>query len=706
MEDFTITRESPVAGINRIQESKDGQILIQVKNGLVMLSAKENYSGVPTRLSDMFTFQRLMGSLVKFDNFFKNVAHEGMPTLGESKSNNNREAVNITHVSISDSGVSKTLKCLYLMVTDTCNGIIYGFENGSIEPACLLNERICDLEGIDTSKVISETDAGKLRINYMCWIKGIDYKYLQKETLWPLISSCFFCFTDSDTNWIYRYNCFTGAVERVLSFGFDLSGLDKERILYCEQSDWTEHRAGGDHQLYFTFAVLTSLNRLILKRCSLDIFSKRFSIDDCGEAAVLTLDDMVVNYKVLHDGDATLVTVLLPHSVEVHALHRGRSRKLVCQLGNCVLMDSFVQFRTAGGLDIIVSNPSGELGYIQVDLAAFAVRFNKAMAYSDEIRLDGDNAVCARIPLFAKLNALRKSGNVSVDSLNVDSTGTQLYLMYSADESGSLVQFGRGRRETLNVAILKLTRDAAVDFADISTFNSVYTSPLYWKSIHCIMQGIDTADGGAGGAPAPTALRAPSEDRPAVQGQAPEQRPAVDGDGRLDVDAILLDLLMDRALERERVERAITDGDVDGTLRTKVQRLIAARVVQTRADGAAAPGASTEDQLMHHRQRRLLGTPVGSAGAAADHRVYRMPVEGTSLEESFAAGSGLPTGVPAATIRSVEGHCWTVCSITQLPILSPSFRKCECCGSVCRAPDSGLGRRPLGLCVFCGGRYI
>lgn len=688
MEDFVITRELPAIGVDRVQGSKDGQILIQVKNGIVLLNTNENCNGRPKSLSDLFTLARLSVPAFKCENFFRNVAHDGMPKLGEAKVYTGvNEALSFTSVSISDSGVSQNLKCLYLTVTDAYNGIIFNYETGSLNPICTLNEEIARLEDINTEILLSEDDMRKLRINHLAWLKGIDYKYLQNP-VWPLAtSSLFMCFTETSDIWVYRYDCFSNKINRVFSFDMHLDSADNEHVLYYSQSDWIENKEVVDTlELYFQFAVVTSKNRIIVNKCSFNINANDWRVQkEESTEQILEVNDYITDLQVFTIGGENILTVVFSNSMKMYALN-GEPKLLELALGNIVVMDNLIQFRDSQNesvLHSVLTNNFGELVHIKADTHAFRVISNEKHNYQEIIQSE-------ELPLFEKLNDLNSVESFVIDSLNMDPTGNFIYMLHSTSNLKSNFEFTNSKKDPISFAIIKAGQQSKIDFGNVSDFNSILSSPIYWKGMSCVTQGLDV-----------DVVKADVQ----IKVEADANADSGIGDKTKDKSGILKKLFLNPELDKERVANVIGGGVLDKAFKRKIQRMLAQEVLSL-VDGDVVDTQSEEDMFIYFQYSKLVGRKIPETS------ICKMRVYGTSLIESFdvsqldidhCIGEG-------GVVTSQEGHSWKLCDVTLLPILSPVVKRCTHCGSV----KVGGGQGPVlesvleatPVCIFCGGRYV
>jgi hypothetical protein len=690
MEDLVITNELATPGSNRIQGTKDGQILIQVRNGIIFLATKEKFNTKPNHLSDIFTFYRLSSSLSKYENFFKNVAHHGIPEMGETKTNmNTSDSIGINHISISDSGVSSNLECLFLIVTDAFNGIIYEFENGSLNPICLVNEEIAESENIDTSLIISEHDMRLLRINYMIWLNGIDFKYF-KSPVWPLAtSSCFICFNESNEIWMYRYDCFSKKIYRIISFELNLNQQLHECVLHCEQSKWIEL---DNDQLAFTFAVVTSTNRIFIKNCFFSLIENSFTFSD--DEKILEFTNTVINYKLLNDNEKLILCVVTTETIEFYNIKQANETKLVIPLNNVVIVENFVSFQDSKDLSIshlLASNSFGEITHVKFNTTMFEVISTNKYDYFNKIN-------CDELPLFAKLNNLNERGKFIIDSLTIDSTHNFIYLMHLPVDNKSNFVFGNTKKDILKFAVIKAQNDCTFDINNISIFNSITTSPGYWKCMNFAKMITNT-----------DVNKDKNNENKISNLEIKDSSIAIDNKDN----SIISELILNKELDNERISNAINGYDSEDSIfqifKRKIQKKIALKVINMKKN-VDTNEESEQDMFMYFQYCKLLGQPI------PDTSICKMRVYGTNLIESFDVGhSDLDKILKERQIVSLQGHTWSICDVTLLPILSPSMMHCKHCNSIRvgtidkDASNNGVLSAVLAatpLCVFCGGRYV
>lgn len=697
MEDFVITRELSTIGADRVQGSKDGRILIQVKNGIVLLNTNENCHGKPKGLSDLFTLARLSVPSFKCENFFRNVAHEGMPKLGEAKVNSGaNEPISFTSVSVSDSGVSENLQCLYLTVTDAYNGIIFNYETGSLNPICILNDEIAELESIETDSLLTENDMRKLRINYLVWLKGIDYKYLQNP-VWPLAtSSLFICFTEASETWVYKYDCFTNSISRVFSFDLHLDSVQNEHVLYYKASDWLVNKNTEQAELYYQFAVVTSKNRVIVRKCSVDLSENSWRVEEEAVGGTgLEFDDSVVNIGIQTIGGKNMLSVALPNAIKMVTLDED-PKVVDISLDNVVVMDNFIQFadsRHRSVLHSILTNRLGELRHIKLDMEKFEVVSSGKYNYQQIIESE-------ELPLFEKLNDLNSLDSFVIDSLNTDPTGSLIYMLHSTSHLKSNFEFTNSKKDPISFAIVKADWNRRVDFEDVSNFNSILSSPTYWKGMSSIMKGLHVD--------VDVDVKMEVEEADA-DADAASKADAVLGNGgepaTKDRSSLLKELFLSPELDKERVANVIGGASLNKAFRRKIQRMIATEVLAL-MDADVLDTQSEEDMFIYFQFSKLVERKI------PEKSICKMRVYGTSLIESFDVSQlDIDRCIEAGgVVRSLEGHSWKLCDVTLLPILSPVVKRCTHCGSVKvggghgRVLETVLEASPV--CVFCGGRYV
>lgn len=694
MEDLTLSKDLTSLGIRKVQGTKDGQILVQIRNGLIMLATKEQPNIYPNSLSDIFTFYRLSASLNKYENFFKNVAHYGIPEMGETKTNMlTNESLCINSVSISDSGVSGNLECLFLVVTDAFNGIIFEFENGSLNPICLINKEIAEFENIDTGMIISENDMRLLRINHMMWLNGIGYKFLQNP-VWPLVaSSCFICFNETDTIWLYRYDCFNKKISRESSFNLYLDTLQHECILYCQQSSWKEvpksDELSGEYSLYFIFASITSLNRMIIKKCYLDLKTNKFyfSIDEF----FIEFQDAVVDYKILESDKEVTLVVVTTESIEFHNLSDENLKSVKTPLNFTVVSENFANFKdikTSLMYHFILCNSFGELLHIKFDINKFEIINNVSYNYFDKID-------STELPLFSKINSLVANDKITIDSLTVDPTGNFIYILYFPADIKSNLIFGNSKKDALKIAIVSTQSGSKIDINDRSMYNSITTSPNYWKCMTSLQKYTSKS------------TSTNDEDIEMEDAQSEELSEEVSNS------SILNELILNSKLDKQRINNSI-NGYNNGneefqTFKRKIQGIIATKVVNMIKDGSLKIKGEL-DKFMYYQYCKLIGEII------PNDAVCEMSVYGTNLVENFNLGElDIDVVLKDRQLVSVEGHTWQLCDVTLLPILSPTMRQCTHCHSVCigKGKAERSSKNPVfatvstatPLCVFCGGRY-
>ena len=692
MEDFVITRELSTIGADRVQGSKDGRILIQVKNGIVLLNTNENCHGKPKGLSDLFTLARLSVPSFKCENFFKNIAHEGMPKLGEAKVNAGaNEPISFTSVSVSDSGVSKNLQCLYLSVTDAYNGIIFTYETGSLNPICILNEEIAELESIETDSLLTEDDMRKLRINFLVWLKGIDYKYLQNP-VWPLAtSSLFICFTESSEIWVYKYDCFTNTISRVFSFDLHLNSVQNEHVLYYKPSEWLANQTTEQTELYFQFAVVTSKNRVIVRKCLINLSEKSWRVEEEAVGGQgLEFDYCVVNIGIHTIKQKNILSVVLPNAIKIFTLDRD-AKAVELSLDNVVVMDNFIQFADSGNSSVlhsILTNSLGELRHIKLDVEKFEVISNGKYNYQEIIESE-------EIPLFEKLNDLNSLDSFVINSLNMDPTGNLIYMLHSTSHLKSNFEFTNSKKDPISFAIVKADRNSRVDFDDVSNFNSILSSPIYWKGMSSIMKGLD----------AEVDVDMDVDVKMEAEEADTAHKDDTGGQSTKDRSSLLKELFLNPELDKERVANVIGGASLDKAFKRKIQRMIATEVLAL-MDRDVLDTQSEEDMFIYFQYSKLVERKI------PEKSICKMRVYGTSLIESFDVSQlDIDRCIEAGgVVRSLEGHSWKLCDVTLLPILSPVVKRCTHCGSV--KVGGGKGRvletvlEASPVCVFCGGRYV
>lgn len=679
MEDFAIMREVPSYGINKIQASKDGQILIQSKNGFLMLNTNANCTNTKC-LSDLYTLSRLSIPSVneKNANFFANVVHQGTSKFDEYKSTfNNNDTILFTNFSISESGVNQNFKCLYLSVSDCYNGIIFNYENGSLNPIIQVNEEIAKLENLNMKSLLTADEIRKLRINYMTWMKSIDYCSI-KEPIWPLTtSSLFFCFTETNENWIYRYNNKDNTISRYLPINIDMNYHDNEYVLYMEQTEW-KHDKNRSVDLYISYlAIVTSKNRLIIKSCLFDISKNSLTVLE--DFRVLEIDDYIVRIKCYNCNDKHMLILLLPNSIQLVNLAENLKEQTNCSkvdLDNVFTMDNLIHFNFTDfntRWDLLLTNNFGELVHIRYDIqdSDISVIFNNKYDYQKRIESN-------ELPLFDKLNDLTSNETIVIDSLNLDSTSNLIYMLYSSSYIKSKLEFSSSLKKDnkaigMQLSIVKSRFDSKVSSKDIDKFNCIYSSPMYWKSMNLLLPGIE------------------------------EYTTSNGNDTVYEIEeggSLLKKLFLNLSLDKERLYNVIYNDAGNKQFKSKIQGLLAKEILSL-MDNEKLDTNSEEDMFIYFQYCKILGRKI------PERSICKMVVQGTNLIESFDAGNVEEREV--GVIRSMEGHYWKLCDVTLLPIMSPVMKRCNTCGSIRVGGGHGsIVERVLSvtpLCVFCGGRY-
>ncbi|KAG0683555.1 hypothetical protein C6P42_000820 [Pichia californica] len=672
--DFVITRELPTVGVNRVQANKDGQILIQVKNGVILFNPNENCIGKPKKLSDLVTLARLRVPAQKLENIFSNVAHKGLPKFAEGKNASGlTDLISFKNISISDSGVSKNLKCLYLCVTDSYNGIIFNYENGSLNPICNINEEIAIIESINTELLLNEEDMNKLRINYLCWIKGISFKYL-KDPIWPLVtSSLFLCFTETSRNWVYQFNCFTNKITRKFLIDFKLETENDEYILYCEQGEWRESKSKD--VLSIQIIVATSRNRVIIKKCLYDISTDQWNVEENN--LFFSFDDYIVNLKVHSIDNKDILSVLLPNSMEIYSLEEETNVEIL--LNNVITMDNLIQFndfKLEGLIHIILSNTFGYLIHIKLNIKDFSIIGNEHYNYQEKIESE-------ELPIFNKLNKINEnntSNSIIIDSLNIDTTGELIYMTTLPSHMKSNFKFFNEKKDDITFSIFKSTQDSKINFNNKDYFNSVYSTPILWKSIENLMFGVEGD----------------------IKKNYTNMIEGINYEG-----SILNNLFLNFELDSERINSVLGNEEDLLKFKRKMQRFIANEILKLIESHKIATN-SEEDLFIYFQYSKLLNKNI------PEKSICKLRVQGknNNIYERFDASmididKCIKEG---GIVQSLEGHYWKLCDVTLLPILSPIVKHCGNCNSVKVSGGSGevLSKvmEATPLCPFCGGRYV
>lgn len=702
MEDLSISKVSPATGFERVVHNKDGDIVVIFRGDMILLrphlGAKQSVSN---KLTDHFTIQRLTGSLNKNDNVLRNyLALESHRVIGEARPHNSANGIKITSVSVSDSGISKTRGCMMLLVTDTLNGLLVKFAEGTIITVCAINSETAKIDKINTEKVMSALSLNRLRIRSLVWLKGLRYEHINSK-IWPMIpGSLFVAVCQCNTCHIYQFNEETESVDRALEFSLGVG--EEEWGLQCEVSDWDYSMFAQTSQIHSFITFVTNKNRIITKRAVYTLKSNEISVYDVSQEA--PLDPIVANQLVSCKNDTLLVTIYATR-VRVCGLASGLNCSV--EVNTPILVESLVHFADCQNeniVHIVFTNTFGYLGHIRVKLAESQCELNEHNYFTG---ISDDS-----LPLFLKLNKINSENKEKyvVDTLATDPTHTLLEFTYYPVNFTTKLDTSSVKRDPVMFAVVKTQKEAHPDYEDVSLFNSLQTSPAYVQSLSQLHNELSNADGMLQQTIADPKVKLENgdgdgdADATAVT-ETSDPKKAIDPNPSTHYSGISQAMFLSPDLEKLRINSSKHGMVLTGETKLQVLKRLARQVVCMVQAGELQTN-SEQDMFMFLQYCTLLGenrTP---------EYISALPVEGMDVNETFCSGQftfphheGLPR-----TIMSLEDHAWSVCETTMLPILTSSVRTCTNCRSKCVASAPGLlcsavlGAAPI--CIYCGGRLV
>jgi hypothetical protein len=695
----------------------------------MMYDTNTGFRGKTHNTKEMFHFYRLKnGNSTEGNvNFFKDTYFEGNPLMGIGE----EDVDSILSYDVSDSGVSESFESLYLTVSENYNGDLYRFKDGGLDRICKVNQEIYKFElesmGFDCSddsdkRYTRFMDMRKMRINYMNWIKGINFKYLMKsKNVLPLaVSSSFVCFTESKEIWIYKYDNSTNKIQRLLSFNInhDNEGEDHDEdefILYCIQSEWRKMElvAGdGDEQMYTNFVMLSNKNRIIVKKCYFSIENNLFIVDE--EEQRIDFEDHVINYKILEND---VLCVILDDSIEVMRLgdagalkKKSNVKRIPLELS--IALENFICFKgdKPGQVHTIACNSLGEMHYMVID--TISLTSEGTVSILQATSLNYWNEIDIKLPIFDKINSLQsmhgRNERVYIDSLSVDEEERLVFMTSLKDNSLNDFEFVglAGEKEPIRLSIVESLGSNEINFLDVDEFNAITASCNYWicaaniaAALDIPTKGIILGHGHGHGTDADADTDASVNADTDVD--AGSDNHVEGGDG---FDQLFNELFMNSQIQRARVQ-AVISGDESAfkKMREQVQSIIRERVLDMVSTGKAE--AKNEMDML------MVALMQKSTGVCCVH------VLGTDMIEYFDGGAAEAGTVDAkqdGVALSRSGHLWRTCTVTGVPLVGGPGRSLEC--TVCGAKrmklvdDStslvGAVLRAAGrVCCVCGGRW-
>lgn len=698
MEDLPIHRVLPTNGIQRIVHSKEGEIVVLFRGDLVVLTPQSNSkhasSSISNKLSDHFTMLKLTGSLNKNDNVLRNyLALESNKIIGESRQHSITNGVKITGISISDSGISISKSSMMLIVTDTMNGLLVKFEEGSVTTVCVINNKIMKLEDINTENVISNWELKKLRLMSLVWLKGLDYGKIDTN-LWPMIpGSLFICISQNDTCHIYQFNDVNETVQRILQFSL---GVDEnEWGVSCDVSEWSYKNFKETSIIHSFITVLTNCNRIIVKKVTYQISNNEITIESLPYDTNDIVGPIVMNLSIKTAQGEILLVTFFSNCVNIVELEKGMTYSI--PINSHILIESMTYFydcEDSSVVHLIFTNTFGYLGHLTFSTSEEKYdlkEHNYFMGITDD-----------KFPLSDKLNKLNSENKEKyvIDSLSTDPTHKFIEFTYYSINFTTKIDFLSVKRDPIMFSIVKTQEHAKLDFDDIRLFNSLQASPSYVKSMSQLQNELNQHD---------STYKKPE---PVVDPKVKlEEAGDQDEKDFVDIDdGVLHKGISETMFLNHKLEKLRIDNSKNGSVLTRETRLVIlkklARQVVEMVQRGELHTSSEHDMLMFLQFCSLLGE-----NKVAD-TVCTLPIENfNGMEQSFCASKftfkhedGLPL-----TIESLEGNSWSVCEITMLPILSGKARSCLNCGCKCVAEPEGrlcsaiLNSVPI--CIYCGGRF-
>lgn len=703
MEDLPINRVLPTNGVQRILHSKDGEIIVLFRGDLMLLSPQSNgklSSPVSNKLADHFSILRLTGSLNTNDNVLRNyLAWDSNQSIGETRQHNAANGLKITGVSISDSGISKSRSCMMLIVTDTMNGLLLKFEEGSVSTVSVINNEIVKLESINTDNIIRNWELDKLRIRALVWLKGLNYEQIDSK-LWPMIpGSLFVSISQNDTCHIYQFNDVNESIERILEFS--LGTNDNEWALKCDISDWNYNEFEKSSTIHSFFSIVTNLNRLIIKKVTYQLNNSEISIESLPSDKLGIFDPIVMTQLIKSANGRIMLVILFANHIQVVGLESDF--KYDAKVNSHILVESMTYFYDCNDSSIvhlIFSNTFGYLGHLKFHTNEEKYEMKEHNYF---IGISGNE-----LPLFTKLNNINSEHKEKyvIDSLSTDPTHTLLEFTYYPVNFTTKIDFSSIKRDPIMFSIIKTQMGAQLDFDNVSLFNSLQTSPPYVASLSQLQNELNQHDG--------TFKKLSSVD-PKVKledGNETETTDHVNKNLEDELnDGVIYQSISEAMFLNPKLEKLRIGSSKVGAALTRETRLVVlkklARQVVHMVQAGELQTESEHDMMMFLQYCTLLGDNKVS------ETVCKLPIvnfDGT--EETFCASNftfdhhdGLPL-----TIESLEGHCWSVCEITMLPILSGEVRCCSNCGSKCISKPQGrlcgTVLTAVPICIYCGGRFV
>lgn len=678
MEDLVINRALPTTGCKRMQHCQDGPIYILLKGEVVVLAPTKSASG--KKLSSHFTIQKLSGSLSsRNENWLHNALawDDQAVALGQARLHTAANGLKALQLSVSDSGVSKDKSSLVLVVTDTMNGHLMQYHDGSLESLALVNELIGSFESINIGNVVLSEDLDKLRIKGMLWLKGIG----NRGAVWPH-QGHFVVFTSSSNTYVFTVN-----EEAEIVYGFDLGYTQNEHGVDFDISE-------GLESSYCYITVVTNFNRVIVKKLS-------FSDDglftcESENKKIEAVDESIVATLSIKSMGEIFLAIFYTNTITINQLSSD-NKGLIINVNTNIIIESMDYFEGLDGLvHVIFTNSFGYLGHIKFNSKSFTYDMNEYNYF---------NGITSNtLPFFKKLNELNSNGKEKyvIDTLAMDPTRTFLEFTYYPVNFTTKIDFLGNKRDPLMFSVVKTLEEAEVNFRNREIFNSIQSSPSFVKSVAQLEHELSS-----------NASLAEADEREKVKiklEQVEEGGAEDDENASLSLNntqtAISAAMFQNDKLEQLRIETSMKGSTLVADQRVRILALLAKQVVSMVERGDLQL-TSEYDTLMFLQYCSFLGlnkTPEST---------QKLPVLGCDLPlETFCGAKCTREGALPQLAVSEEGHSWSICMTTLLPLLSSSVKRCSNCGSRRVAAEDVSGSvveavlAQTAICVFCGGKYV
>ncbi|GMM28649.1 hypothetical protein DAMA08_013650 [Martiniozyma asiatica (nom. inval.)] len=733
MEDFPILKVRPCPLATGITHTKDGSVYCLFKNDLVILQPKitNTAANLSNKLADYFTSVKLSGSLNKNENVLRNcLAINSEPRIGEARQHVSSNGVKIIHLSSSNSGISNTKNCLILAVTDTLNGYLYEYNDGSMNCISVLNSIIADNEDVNVNGIISKQQLATIRIRKLVWLEGINYKHIRRP-IWPLITnSLFVCITESSLAHIYKYDDEDLTAKKV--FDFDLELENEEYGVDCEVSKWINSEKGV---ISCYIGVITNRNKFIFKCAELALDDNQLTVRDGNY--VIDLDSPLVLFQLASSVESNEALVLCC-SIKTLKIHNISTCLFVeIPIKSSIAMENMTYFedsQNSGLIHVILVNTFGSLIHVQYYTPSNQFEVN----YYNYFEHINDSS----LPLFDKINSLNdniRDKNVIL-SLSTDPTKTFLEFTYQPVNFTTTVDFSNSKRETINFSIIKAHRNGKVDFENFEHFNSIQTSPTFWRVINDISIALDRNTELQDYSYVPSSMMqelASAVMKPLKREKSAEANnngvvSTVDEntENNNNSNSIIikkekdvptdLEILQDSESDplqyadlsesmylNPQLEKIRIDTTRAGSLLTKNSRLIILKKLAKKAleiiENYDIKFVSDEDIFIYNQYSKLLGVDM-------EDSILSLEVDGMDAVETFDLSDfHISNEQSSFSFKSRENHTWGVCNVTLLPVLTPNVKTCTNCQTqmlkIAKGDLMEMILNSVPLCIFCGGRF-